>query len=78
MSGIQIGNNNVIKNSVITSDSNVIVVGDEVTINGVKVPPCPRKGHNLTIINDKVYLNGYEFIKGRWRKTLKALWHKWF
>ena len=78
MSSVQIGSCNVIKNSVITSDSNVIVVGDEVTIKGVKVPPCPSKGHNLTIINDKVYLNGYEFINGKWRKTLKALWHKWF
>ena len=42
------------------------------------MPPCPGKGHNSTIINNKVYLNGYELVDGKWKKTLRALWHKWF
>lgn len=75
MGNIQIGQGNVIKNSVISSG--VVVIGNEVTINGVKMPPCPVKGHNSTIINNKVYLNGYELVNGKWKKTLKALWHKW-
>ena len=29
-------------------------------------------------INNKVYIDGYEFKKGKWRKTIKALWYKWF
>ena len=78
MSNIQIGQGNVIKNSVISSNSEVVVIGNEVVINGIKLPPCPAKGHNSTIIDNKVYLNGYEFVNGRWKKTLKALWHKWF
>ena len=76
MGNIQIGQGNVIKNSVISSG--VVVIGNEVTINGVKMPPCPVKGHNSTIINNKVYLNGYELVDGKWKKTLRALWHKWF
>ena len=76
MDNIQIGQGNVIKNSVISSG--VVVIGNEVTINGVKMPPCPVKGHNSTIINNKVYLNGYELVDGKWKKTLRALWHKWF
>lgn len=76
MGNIQIGQGNVIKNSVISSG--VVVIGNEVTINGVKMPPCPVKGHNSTIINNKIYLNGYELINGKWKKTLRALWHKWF
>lgn len=76
MSNIQIGQGNIIKNSVISSG--VVVVGNEVIINGVKMPPCPVKGHNSTIINNKVYLNGYELVNGKWKKTLRALWHKWF
>ncbi len=76
MGNIQIGQGNVIKNSVISSG--VVVIGNEVTINGVKMPPCPVKGHNSTIITNKVYLNGYELVNGKWKKTLKALWHKWF
>lgn len=78
MDNIQIGSGNTIKNSVISSNSRVVIVGNEVTINGVRLPPCPAKGHNLTTINNKVYLNGYEFVNGKWKKTLRALWHKWF
>lgn len=80
MGNIQIGKCNVIKNSVISSNSGVVVIGNEVTINGVKMPPCPSKGHNYnsTIINNKVYLNGYELVNGEWKKTLKALWYKLF
>ena len=65
MSNIQISNN-------------VIVKGNQVTIDGVELPPAPCKGNNLTTINGKVYIDGYEFKNGKWRKTLKALWYKWF
>jgi hypothetical protein len=58
--------------------SGVTIIDNEVTINGVKIPPCPGKGHSSTIINNKVYLNGYELIDGEWKKTLRALWYKWF
>lgn len=78
MSNIQIGQGNIIKNSVISSNSGVVVIGNEVVINGVKLPPCPAKGYNSTIIGNKVYLNGYEFVNGKWKKTPRALWHKWF
>ena len=80
MGNIQIGQVNYYDGNTIISStySGVIVIGNEVTINGVKMPPCPAKGHNSTIINDKVYLNGYELVNGEWKKTLRALWHKWF
>ena len=65
MSNIQIGNG-------------IVVIGNEVTVNGIKMPPCPVSGHNSTIIGNKIYLNGYELINGKWKKTLRALWYKWF
>lgn len=76
MGNIQIGQGNVIKNSIISSG--VVVIGNEVTINGIKMPPCPAKGRNSTIINNKIYIDGYELVNGKWKRTLKALWHKWF
>ena len=76
---IQIGNGNVIKNSTIgTSYSGAVVIGNEVTINGVKMPPCPAKGCNTTVINEKVYIDGYELVNGKWKKTLRALWYRLF
>jgi hypothetical protein len=76
MSNIYIGNNTRIKGSVISS--NTAVVGNEIVINGVELPPCPAEGRNVTVINNRVYIDGYEFVNGKWKKTLRALWHKWF
>ena len=83
MNNIQIGQVNNFgqvntNNSPISLNTGIVVIGNEVTIDGVKMPPCPGKGHNSTIINNKVYLNGYELVDGKWKKTLRALWHKWF
>lgn len=78
MGNIQIGHGNIIKNSVISSNSGVVVIGNRVIVNGIEMPPCPAKGHNSTIIDNKVYLNGYELVSGEWKRTLKALWHKLF
>ena len=80
MGNIQISQVNYYDGNTIISStySGVVVIENEVTINGVKMPPCPAKGHNSTIINNKVYLNGYELVNGEWKKTLRALWHKWF
>lgn len=62
----------------ITGHNNTIVQGNKVWIDGVALPPAPCKGCNSTVIDGKVYLDGYEFKKGKWRRTLKALWHLWF
>lgn len=57
---------------------NIIVFGNRVIIDGVEIPPCPRKGHNSTVINGKIYLNGYEWKNGKWRVTIKSIWHLFF
>ncbi len=56
------------------------IIGNRVWINGEELPPVPtnRKHHCFTQINGKVYIDGYEFKKGKWRRTLRALWHLWF
>ena len=57
---------------------NVIVKNNEVYINGEKMPSCPTEGNNMSIVDNKVFIDGYELINGKWKRTLKALWHKWF
>ena len=57
---------------------NVIVINNEVYINGEKMPSCPTEGNNVSIVDNKVFIDGYELINGKWKRTLKALWHKWF
>jgi hypothetical protein len=57
---------------------NYMVCGNRVVINGVELPPVPSSGHNSTVINGKVYIDGYEFKNGKWKRTLRALWHLLF
>ena len=57
---------------------NVIVQGNRVVVDGKVLPPVPSTGYNSTVIDGKVYIDGYEFKDGKWKKTLRALWHRWF
>ena len=58
--------------------NNCVVCGNQVTINGVKLPPVPSKGYSSTVIDGKVYIDGYEFKNGKWKRTPRALWHLLF
>lgn len=62
----------------ITIQNGTCVCDGQVIINGAKLPPPPTSCHNITMINDKVYIDGYEFKNGKWKKTLRAWWHLWF
>lgn len=57
----------------------VVVDGRRAIINGVEYPFLDKmKCNNITTINNKVYVDGYELVDGKWKRTLKALWHKFF
>lgn len=61
-------------------ESNYItVIGNRVTINGEVLPPVPGKGDGecVTILNGKVYIDGYEFKNGEWKKTIKSVYYYW-
>ena len=60
------------------TNCNVVVAGNRVWICNNELPPCPSEGRNITIIDGNVYIDGYEWKKGKWRRTLKALWYKLF
>lgn len=54
--------------------------GDEIFINNKRVPNLPRKPYsmNTTTINNRVFINGYEYKDGKWKRTLAAIWHLLF
>lgn len=62
----------------IQQNGNVVIINNEVYINGEKMPSSPTKGNNSTIVNNKVFIDGYELVNGKWKRTLRALWYKWF
>lgn len=54
-----------------------MIDGEFIIINGERLyrPGKPNAGLNVTQVGSKVYVNGYEWKKGRWRRTLPALFH---
>ena len=55
-----------------------VITNNEIRIDGQKIPNPPCELNNTTVINNKVYVNGYEYKNGTWKKTLAAWWRKYF
>lgn len=53
-------------------------MGHEIIIDGKNIPNPLGNGHNISIINDRVFANEYEYRGGDWVKTFWAMWHKYF
>jgi hypothetical protein len=55
--------------------NNIVQMNGRVIVNGIMLPPCPSKSKNTSsvIVGDKIYMNGYEFKHGEWKRTLAAL-----
>jgi len=63
----------------ITVNNGVVVCDKYIILNGTKYEiPDYIKGNNQTVINGKIFIGGYEFKYGKFKKTLRALWYKWF
>ena len=57
------------------------LINGEVWIDGKKIAQAPKRQNGATsstMIGDKIYVNGYEYKTGKWRRTFAALWHLWF
>lgn len=67
-------------NNIIIQDNNYIIgsANGYVVINGERISPPPgcSKGYcHTTMIGNKVFINGYEWKDGKWKRTLRALWY---
>lgn len=52
-----------------------VIINNRVCIAGQELPPAPGDNRNITVINNKVYINGYEWKDNQWKRTLKAMWY---
>lgn len=70
---------NLYKNTII-SGNNTHIIGDDICINGEQIPRPPHrlKSSNVAVINNQVFINGYEWKNGQWKRTLRALWYSIF
>ena len=52
---------------------------DRIVVNGIEIQVPPKfKANSVTIVDNRLFVGGYEYINGKWKRTLRALWHKWF
>lgn len=58
----------------------IVQDGGEVYIDCKKLPICPSnsKRSSINIVGDKIYMNGYEFKNGVWKRTIAALFYNLF
>ena len=50
-----------------------------IEINGVRYKfPKRVKGHSVSQIDNHIFIDGYEFINGKFKRTLRALYHLFF
>jgi len=53
--------------------------GNKILINGKEVKlPKGVINTNVTQINNKIFVNGYEYKDGKFKRTLRALFHMIF
>ena len=66
-------------NIIIQNGQEVRYSKDRIVVNGVTIPNPPKfKANSVTIVDNRLFVGGYEYINGKWKRTLRALWHKWF
>ena len=71
----------MIDTQILNVSGDVQVINGQAYYKGNPLPKLPNKHQsysNVTIINDKLYINGYEWKNNQWKRTLKALWYNWF
>lgn len=49
-----------------------------VIINGKVIDIPDGDNHNISIVNDQVFVDGKQYINGKWKRTLRALFHQFF
>ena len=50
-----------------------------IEINGVRYKfPKRLKGHSVSQVDNHIFIDGYEFIDGKFKRTLRALYHLFF
>ena len=50
-----------------------------IEINGIRYKfPKRVKGHSVSQVDNHIFIDGYEFINGKFKRTLRALYHLFF
>ena len=52
---------------------------DKLIVNGKEIKfPKKRYSHRINQVNNHLYVDGYELVNGKWKRTLKAVLYQLF
>ena len=52
---------------------------DKLIVNGEEIKfPKKSYSHRINQVNNRLYVDGYELVNGKWKKTLKAILYQLF
>lgn len=78
MLGMRILDNEKYK-KLMVNDGIVITIGNKALfVNGERFPLPNGKCSSSTVINNHIFIDGYELKNGKWKKTPRAIFHKYF
>ena len=78
MLGMRMMENEKYRN-VVVNDGNVITIGNKaVFVNGGRFPLPNGKCSSSTVIDNHIFIDGYELKDGKWKQTPRAIFHKYF
>ena len=61
------------------ASSSCIIRNGELYVNSKRVDfPGSKHNYRVSQINEKVYVNGYEYTGDGWKRTLPAIFHYFF
>lgn len=62
------------------TENSIVQVNGKVYINCNPLPTCPSnsKRSSINVVGEKIYMNGYEYKNGVWKRTLAALFYNLF
>ncbi|WP_242289102.1 MULTISPECIES: hypothetical protein [Bacillus cereus group] len=65
---------NFVTGAIIVNQTNRVV-----RIGSLEIPFHEEMtGKNMTTINGRCYIDGFELVDGKWKKTFKSWWYKTF
>lgn len=58
----------------------IVQINNDVYVDGKKVEGVPGSANMLNIcqVNDKLYVNGYKYVNGKWRRTIGSIFYHIF
>jgi hypothetical protein len=69
------GNISIMVNNYIPPKDTIVIQDGKIFLNKKELPPLPRgnkiKGFPV-VLNEIPYINGYELINGKWKRTMRA------